>query len=310
MTRKKVNLVWMVNERARKASLKKRRVGLMKKVSELTTLCGVNAFVVIFSPGENEPAMWPSFPVIHQLMAKFHSLSGTERGKKMMNQERYLKERSAKVEEQLKKHQRRNKEMDVSHLMHQLFHLGKRQSEFNVTELRGLHWFVQEKKKEIKKRLDYVQQINALQEAKASLPPPPPAPAALVNETAPGNGRNPTEPAQWDQWFMEVVNNCENRTNVELRTPNLPIFATNHIGLPQGNYRSDYNNIASNPSNVNTNPDQIWPPFGTSFRDLNANGGGDENETRFPSELEFLAGSGDVGMPFDVTKPWPNNFFA
>ncbi|XP_044508928.1 agamous-like MADS-box protein AGL80 [Mangifera indica] len=311
MTRKKVNLVWMANDGARKASLKKRRVGLMKKVSELTTLCGVNAFVVIFSPGENEPAMWPSRPVIHQLLAKFHSLSEMARSKKMMNQERYLKERSAKVEEQLKKHQRRNKEMDVSHLMHQLFHLGKRQSEFNVTELHGLYWFVQEKKKEIKKRLDYVQQISALQEAKASLPPRPPAPAvATADGTPPSNPWNPTELAQWDQWFMEVVNNGENRANLGLRTPNLPIFAANHMGLPQGNYRSDYNNIASNASNVNANSDQMVVPFGTSFRDMNASGGGDENETRFPSEFELLSGSGDVGMPFDVSKPWPNNFFA
>ncbi|XP_031260893.1 agamous-like MADS-box protein AGL80 [Pistacia vera] len=315
MTRKKVNLVWIASDSARKASLKKRRGGLMKKVSELTTLCGVNAFAVIFSPDEKEPAMWPSRPVIHQLLARFHTLPEMERGKKMMNQERYFKERSTKVEEQLKKHQRRNKEMDVSHLMHLLFHYGKRQSEFNVIELHGLFWFVQEKKKEIKKRLDYFQQVNALQEAAASPPPlalPPPPPAAedeMPRTAATGDARNPVQPAQWDQWFMEVVNNGENNMNLGLRTPNQTIFAANQMGLPLGNFRSNYNNFASTSSNIIPNSDQMGLLYGTNFRDLNLSGGGDDTETRLPSEFEFLAGSSDVGMPFDVTKPWPNNFY-
>ncbi|KAJ6749931.1 hypothetical protein OIU85_000547 [Salix viminalis] len=62
MARKKVKLMWIVNDAARKASLKKRRDGLLKKVSELTILCGIEAFVIIYCPDDPEPAIWPSRP--------------------------------------------------------------------------------------------------------------------------------------------------------------------------------------------------------------------------------------------------------
>ncbi|MBA0637414.1 hypothetical protein Godav_005211, partial [Gossypium davidsonii] len=40
MTGKRVKLAWIENSSARRASLRKRRQGLVKKVTELTTLCG------------------------------------------------------------------------------------------------------------------------------------------------------------------------------------------------------------------------------------------------------------------------------
>ncbi|MBA0619522.1 hypothetical protein Godav_028682 [Gossypium davidsonii] len=52
MTRKKVTLAWISNDSARKVSLKKRRLGLMKKMSELTTLCGIRACLIIYSSNE------------------------------------------------------------------------------------------------------------------------------------------------------------------------------------------------------------------------------------------------------------------
>lgn len=299
MTRKKVNLAWIVSDSARKACLKKRKLGLMKKVSQLTTLCGVNAFVIICSPDDKEPSMWPSRPVVQQLLTRFQTLSEIERSKKMMNQERYIKERSTKVEEQLNKLQRKNKELDVSNLLFQHLHLGKRLSEFNTSELHGLFWFLQERRKEIKKRLIYCQQVNAVHEAEAF---PPPLPAEnKQSPTAVGDMvmRNPIESALWDQWFMEGVNHSENEANLGLRAPDQTIFdtnfnyATNQMELAQGNFIPNYNN---------EHPDQMQLPYETNFN-LNPSGGGHANETLLPSEFEFFIGSGDVGIPFDVTKP-------
>ncbi|KAK5841176.1 hypothetical protein PVK06_010085 [Gossypium arboreum] len=60
MRRKKVTLAWISNDSARRASLKKRRLGLMKKMSELTTLCGSKACLIIYSLDESELMAWSS----------------------------------------------------------------------------------------------------------------------------------------------------------------------------------------------------------------------------------------------------------
>ncbi|GLU17378.1 hypothetical protein SLE2022_337480 [Rubroshorea leprosula] len=60
MTRKKVKLQYISNDSARKASFKKRKKGLMKKASELTTLCGIDAGAIVYSPYDSQPEIWPS----------------------------------------------------------------------------------------------------------------------------------------------------------------------------------------------------------------------------------------------------------
>ena len=50
MARKKVKLQWIVDNAARKATYKKRVKGLMKKVRDLSILCGVDACVITYSP--------------------------------------------------------------------------------------------------------------------------------------------------------------------------------------------------------------------------------------------------------------------
>ncbi|XP_007028008.2 PREDICTED: agamous-like MADS-box protein AGL28 [Theobroma cacao] len=218
MARKKVKLAWIVNDSARKASLKKRRLGLLKKVNELTTLCGVNACVIICSPDETEPVVWPSQDVVQQQLVRFQSMPELERQKKMMNQETYLREKVTKEQEQLTKCQRRNKEIQMTHFMHQI-NQGKGLNELNLSELLGLTWFVEEKIKEIRKRIEFFQQVSfapAGAHHHPHLPFPPQGPA--VNETARigsgsachgGDGRTSTEPLLWDQWFIDMMNQNE-----------------------------------------------------------------------------------------------------
>ncbi|KAH9737889.1 MADS-box domain-containing protein [Citrus sinensis] len=269
MTRKKVKLNWIANDSARKASLKKRKVGLLKKVSELTTLCDVNAFIIIYSPDESEPAMWPSRPVVEQLLARFNNMPEMEKSKKMMNQETYLKERVVKSQDQLKKNSRKNKVMEVSNLMEQ-FHLGKKTDDFNINELQGLVWLMEERKKDLRKRMDYYEQINP--PPQESLPPPPhppqlPAPedsTAGVGGSTGGGGRNLTESAQWDQWFIDMMKNSENiagsssgRTKSDAGSASHQAFAAssgaaNQMGLPHGNPRAY--NIGSDLGLPHANP--------------------------------------------------------
>ncbi|XP_021289957.1 MADS-box transcription factor PHERES 1-like [Herrania umbratica] len=221
MARKKAKLAWIVNNSARRASLRKRRLGLLKKVSELTTLCGVDACVLIYCPDETEPVVWPSHDVMQQLLARFQSMPELERQRKMMNQDTYLRENGTKTQEQLTKCQRRNKEVEMTHLMHQI-NQGKELDELNLSELHGLIWFVEEKIKDIRKRIEFFQLVPFAPAGfphHPHLPLPPQGPP--INETAQigsgsaghgGSGRTPTEPSLWDPWFIDMMNHNEHQS--------------------------------------------------------------------------------------------------
>ncbi|CAD5332769.1 unnamed protein product [Arabidopsis thaliana] len=60
MGMKKVKLSLIANERSRETSFMKRKNGIMKKLYELSTLCGVQACTLIYSPFIPVPESWPS----------------------------------------------------------------------------------------------------------------------------------------------------------------------------------------------------------------------------------------------------------
>ncbi|GMN46093.1 hypothetical protein TIFTF001_015280 [Ficus carica] len=57
MVRTKVKLDYITNNAARKSMYKKRKMGLIKKVSELRTLYNVDACAIINSPDDAQPKM-------------------------------------------------------------------------------------------------------------------------------------------------------------------------------------------------------------------------------------------------------------
>ncbi|KAJ6425671.1 hypothetical protein OIU84_026279 [Salix udensis] len=216
MARKKVKLMWIVNDAARKASLKKRRDGLLKKVSELTILCGIEAFVIIYCPDDPEPAIWPSRPDVRRLATRFQNIPAMERSKKMMNQESYLKERMGKLNEQSRKHLKMKRELEMDDLMQQVYH-EQGFDGLDQTQLCCLAWLVAEKMKVIRRRIGYFQQIPPLQDAN-SLPQGPfpdddgdgdGTGGQVRGEPGDGDGRNnPTDGGvPWDQWLADIVDN-------------------------------------------------------------------------------------------------------
>ncbi|EXC12981.1 Agamous-like MADS-box protein AGL36 [Morus notabilis] len=155
--RRKIKLAWIKNETSRKQSFKKRKNGLVKKVQELTTLCGVSAFIVIYGPGEDVPTVWPSPEEACHLMRRFRTVPQMERCKKMVNQESYLRERSTKMKEQLQKLLRKNKERVTSYVMFEIGE-GKPLSQFHISELNSVIWLLEEKMKETRRRLEFFRQ--------------------------------------------------------------------------------------------------------------------------------------------------------
>ncbi|KAI5640212.1 hypothetical protein M9H77_00035 [Catharanthus roseus] len=104
MSKSMVKLSFIQNDAKRRAAYKKGKKGFLNKVSELTTLCGINACTIIYSKFDSEPDIWPST----LLMMK---------QRKMWNQEAYLRERIMKLKEQLNKKLSENHEKDLVELI-------------------------------------------------------------------------------------------------------------------------------------------------------------------------------------------------
>ncbi|KAK6911717.1 Transcription factor, MADS-box [Dillenia turbinata] len=172
MTRKKVKLAYIANDSARKATFKKRKKGLMKKVSELSTLCGIEACAVIYSPYEPQPDVWPSALGAQHILTKFKRLPEMDQSKKMMNQEGFIRQRIVKAKEHLKRQQKDNREKEMTQVMFQCL-TGKPLQSLGIVDLNDLGWLIENRSKDILKRLETVKPPELPQ----SLPLPLPAPA-------------------------------------------------------------------------------------------------------------------------------------
>ncbi|KAK9086185.1 hypothetical protein Syun_028579 [Stephania yunnanensis] len=161
MARKKVKLAWIANDSARKATLKKRKMGLMKKVSELSTLCDVPACAIVFGPNEEHPEVWPrSQSEVDRVVMKFRSLPGSEQSKKMVNQEAFLKDRNIKLREQLKKAEKENREFEMTLILMAALAGERGIGELGAEQLSDLAWFVDDKMKVIHGRMDRLMRNN------------------------------------------------------------------------------------------------------------------------------------------------------
>ena len=57
----------------------------MKKVIELSTLCGIKACAIVYSPYDAQPEVWPSPIVVQRVLAQFKNMPEMEQSKKMVN---------------------------------------------------------------------------------------------------------------------------------------------------------------------------------------------------------------------------------
>ncbi|XP_021890886.1 agamous-like MADS-box protein AGL80 [Carica papaya] len=164
MSRKKVKLAYITNNSARKATFKKRKKGLMKKVSELSTLCDVKACTIIYSPYDSQPDVWPSPLGAKHVLADFKRMPEMEQSKKMVNQESFLRQRITKAINQLKKQRNSNHEKEIMDIMFQSL-TGKSLHQLNLIDLNDLGWLIEQHLKEIQKSMEILSKSPQPQEA-------------------------------------------------------------------------------------------------------------------------------------------------
>ncbi|GMI79667.1 hypothetical protein HRI_001636000 [Hibiscus trionum] len=325
MTRKKVTLAWIDNDKARKTTLKKRRLGLVKKVSELTTLCGTRACLVIYSPGENEPVVWPSHTEVRRQLGEYEKKPEMEKMKKMMNQESYLNDIVSKTEEKLGKLKKRNQEVEMGDLMRRT-EVAKETVELEKDELLRLIWLVEEKMKEIRRRMQFLQQAPFQSSSSSSDRLHRAEPNARIDGGV-------SEPVMWDQWFVDMINNNEPSFADMGMLPRPSFGGTVDMAMPlYGDFRGTTTDMGQPPSGFRPHgggaTNMGLPHGGTvgSRSVFGAFGNGIGMGQQYPSGhigsssnvseqglafWPFGGGGGagnDAGMRFDG-KPPPNNFY-
>ncbi|KAM4107911.1 hypothetical protein ACB094_03G003400 [Castanea mollissima] len=193
MTRKKVKLAYITNDSARKATFKKRKKGLLKKVSELSTLCGIKSCAIIYSPYDSQHEVWASEHGIQHVLGLFKNMPEMEQTKKMVNQESFLRQRIAKANEQLKKQQKDNREKEMTQVMFQSL-TGKSLHNLTMMDLNDLGWLIDQNLKNIYRRIG---QLNKVAQKQVQGEP-----AAAKTD---GTMMN-MDTMQRQQWFMDMMN--------------------------------------------------------------------------------------------------------
>lgn len=151
----------------RKACYRKRREILLKMVEDLTTLCDIDACAFILGPGDDVPNVWPSHDKAKEMLDKFENAPLSTRLKKNITPQVYIERANNKVENQLVELRKKNDEIDMSDLMHQIHDDGRSLSDFDASDISRLLSYVEEKLKGVRVKTGFSEQ---------QLPPKPPTP--------------------------------------------------------------------------------------------------------------------------------------
>jgi hypothetical protein len=130
--------------------------GLIKKVDEISTLCGIEACAIIFGQNDAQPEIWPSPVGVHTVLSRFRGLPEVEQSKKMHNQESFLREKIQKGQEQLNKLRNENRRNELTQLMFQCIHAGQIVDNVGMNDLNGLSWLIDQNMKQIERRMEEV----------------------------------------------------------------------------------------------------------------------------------------------------------
>ncbi|GJM85004.1 hypothetical protein PR202_ga00731 [Eleusine coracana subsp. coracana] len=212
MARRKLHLQYILKNSARRATFKKRRANLLKKASELATLCDVDACVVVYGEGESRPEVWPpSATEATRILGRFQAMPETDRCYNMMDMEAFLTQRIAKLKQQLEKARRDNHERETALLLNQVI-AGRRPGLVGLSkeELESLGSMVQRRIEDVenaKKLLDEKEESNpalaaALQLPEATLLLEPPVPYTAVT----GNMEVDAPELDPRGWLLDVTN--------------------------------------------------------------------------------------------------------
>ncbi|KAF1891273.1 hypothetical protein Lal_00001416 [Lupinus albus] len=154
MTGKKLNLGYIASDSKRNTTYKKRKSGLIKKIDEISTLCGIEACAIIYNSNEPQPEVWPSHLGAQRVLYKFSRVPQMVQSKKMFNQESFLSQTIMKAQEKLKKLRNENRKKEMDLLMYQCLSSGSLVNNVNIANLNDLSWRIDQTVKEIERNVN------------------------------------------------------------------------------------------------------------------------------------------------------------
>ncbi|KAL8549301.1 hypothetical protein ACS0TY_008235 [Phlomoides rotata] len=190
MTRKKVTLAYITNDSERRASFRKRKKGLIKKVSELSTLCGVDACAIIYSQFDPVPEVWPSVQGAQAVLARFRRMSAMDQTRKMVNQESFTRQRIKKAEDQLRRLRKENKRKEMERFMFMNLYDMASLDQFDINDGADLGFVINQTLNEIRSQMEVVKRNERVQ--------PPPQNYGFPAEQQPVMNVEELEGFPWD----------------------------------------------------------------------------------------------------------------
>ncbi|GAB2218628.1 hypothetical protein Droror1_Dr00001854 [Drosera rotundifolia] len=151
--RKKVTLAFIKDRNARRSTYRKRKSGILKKITEITTLCGVEACAIISSPFDTKPEIWPNPDKALQVIERYRMVPEMEKDKRTFDQEQFLGQRVAKLTKKLDKQLRDSYENEIFEVMNRCLAGAPFQNLYR-SELNDLVWTIDRRIKEIKGALE------------------------------------------------------------------------------------------------------------------------------------------------------------
>ncbi|CAF2013512.1 hypothetical protein Bca4012_079174 [Brassica carinata] len=219
MVRSRVKLSLIPDKTSRRTTFKKRKGGIMKKLNELVTLCGVEACAVVYNgPNDANPEAWPSREGAEEVISKFMGFPKVEREKKMYDQDRYTGERIMKEQATLERVKDENRELELKEIMFDLLK-GKRMMEHHSSDARVVNElceFIDYNVSELTKR------IHLLQANGGPVSFPPLDVGAAVGDV------NPIADADVSPVTMPYGFNFDNIQNMNMNQP-APAYLNGHI---------------------------------------------------------------------------------
>ncbi|CAM8968088.1 unnamed protein product [Rhodiola kirilowii] len=187
MARKKVQLTWIENQTARKATLRKRRENLIKKVKEISVLAGTDCCGIILSPFEGDPPLFypPTRTILNEIVGRYFELPETDQFKRMVSIESYMKDEITKLKETLQKERRNVREVEVSYTMNSIHTHGRSIETMSSDETSELFWYFEQVKKKCELRMNSLEDDPNNNNNNHE----PPEPAVVVVQMA-GNNNN------------------------------------------------------------------------------------------------------------------------
>ncbi|XP_037453340.1 agamous-like MADS-box protein AGL80 [Triticum dicoccoides] len=138
MARKKVALWYIHNDSTRLNTLKKRTKNLMKKASEVATLCNAKACMLVYGEGTTMLEVFPSNAEAVAILNRFKSIPEVPQLKKTMDQETILSKRLVQLRHQVEKIRREHKDCEPRILLHKAMVSGHLPG--NIEELTTMAW--------------------------------------------------------------------------------------------------------------------------------------------------------------------------